>query len=114
MVLELDADDIQEEFSSEKIYINCSFSDKDECKSLGGLFDGDKKCWYIPPGININLFKKWYKKNNGKSSNEQIYINCPFKDKDECKSLGGRFDPEEKAWYIPPGINIDLFEKWLN
>nr|QBK86558.1 MAG: hypothetical protein LCMAC102_03530 [Marseillevirus LCMAC102] len=42
-----------------KIYINCSYYDKDECKSLGGEWDNDKKSWYIPKGIDSTKFKKW-------------------------------------------------------
>ena len=41
------------------IYINCSYNDKDECKSLGGKWDVNKKSWYIPNGIDSTKFKKW-------------------------------------------------------
>jgi len=42
-----------------------------------------------------------------------IYLNCPFNEKEECKSLGGKWDPEKKKWYIPDGINSDNFKKWI-
>ena len=42
-----------------------------------------------------------------------IYLNCPFNEKEECKSLGGKWDPDQKKWYIPDGINIDKFKKWI-
>ena len=42
-----------------------------------------------------------------------IYLECPFSEKDECKSLGGKWDPEKKKWYIPDGIDANKFKKWL-
>lgn len=41
------------------------------------------------------------------------YITCPYSDKDECKRYGGKWDNEKKMWYIPEGIDNELFKKWL-
>lgn len=41
------------------------------------------------------------------------YINCPYQDKDECKLYGGKWDNEKRMWYIPEGIDNELFKKWL-
>lgn len=43
----------------EKTYLNCPFEDKDECKALGGQWDGDAKKWYIPSGLDTKPFEKW-------------------------------------------------------
>lgn len=42
-----------------------------------------------------------------------IYLNCPFSEKEECKSVGGKWDPDKKKWYIPDGTNTDKFKKWI-
>ena len=42
-----------------------------------------------------------------------IYLDCPFNEKDECKSLGGKWDSEKKKWYIPDGVNASNFSKWI-
>jgi len=42
----------------------------------------------------------------------RTYLNCPFHEKDVCKSLGAKFDWDRKAWYVPAGTNIDLFARW--
>ena len=26
--------------------------------------------------------------------------------------LGAKYDGVRKAWYVPPGINVELFDKW--
>ena len=43
----------------EKTYLNCPFDDKDECKALGGRWDGDAKKWYVPAGKDTVPFAKW-------------------------------------------------------
>ena len=42
-----------------------------------------------------------------------IFLNCPFSEKDECKSLGGKWDAERKKWYVPDGIDASSFQKWI-
>ena len=41
------------------------------------------------------------------------YIECPFYEKDEAKSLGARWDPEERKWYYTDPSKKNLFKKWL-
>ena len=42
-----------------------------------------------------------------------IYLDCLFDDHEECKSLGGQWDPTSKRWYIRSGMNLSKFAKWL-
>ena len=46
-------------------------------------------------------------------SEEKIYLNCPFDEKDECKSLGGKWDGEEKKWFITDSMDSEPFSQWL-
>ena len=41
-------------------------------------------------------------------------LDCPYRDKQECKELGGKWDKEEKKWYITEDIDKSLFLKWIN
>ena len=41
------------------------------------------------------------------------YLNVPFAEKDEAKSLGAKWNPTIKKWYAPKGSNIEKFSKWL-
>ncbi len=45
-------------------------------------------------------------------SNGKVYLDCPYPDKDACKALGGRWDPEYRKWYVPAGIDPDPFRIW--
>ncbi|EOV4287847.1 zincin-like metallopeptidase domain-containing protein [Escherichia coli] len=43
---------------------------------------------------------------------ERHYINVPYKEKDEAKSLGARWDRQQQSWYMPPGVDTAPFAKW--
>jgi len=41
-------------------------------------------------------------------------LNVPFKEKDEAKSHGARWNPAAKHWYIPEGVDDAPFAKWMD
>ena len=43
---------------------------------------------------------------------ERQYINVPYKEKDEAKSLGARWDRQQQSWYVPPVIDPAPCAKW--
>ncbi|WP_347650970.1 zincin-like metallopeptidase domain-containing protein, partial [Comamonas thiooxydans] len=43
---------------------------------------------------------------------ERQYISVPFKEKDEAKQLGARWDRKEQSWYVPAGVDAAPFAKW--
>jgi hypothetical protein len=47
------------------------------------------------------------------NSKAQVYLKVPFKEKDQAKALGARFDPDAKAWYVPHGVDVNRFARWL-
>lgn len=42
----------------------------------------------------------------------RIYLAVPFKEKDEAKHQGARWDRQQQAWYVPPGIDPTPFARW--
>jgi exodeoxyribonuclease VII large subunit len=61
----------------------------------------------LPKGTNYSPAKEPTKPDLG------TYLSCTFNDKDECKSLGGKWDPNMKKWYVPQGVDTTPFKKWL-
>lgn len=41
------------------------------------------------------------------------YLITTYADKDSVKSLGARWDPARRQWYVPPGNDIAPFAVWL-
>lgn len=44
---------------------------------------------------------------------ERVYIDCPYREKDDAKSLGARWDADERLWYVPKGVDLTPFMKWI-
>lgn len=40
------------------------------------------------------------------------FIDVPFKDKNEAKALGAKWDRQEQSWYIPSGVPASAFARW--
>jgi hypothetical protein len=48
-----------------------------------------------------------------KSGGGKVFLNVPYAEKDAAKSLGARWDAGKRKWYVPPGADKALFEKWV-
>lgn len=43
----------------------------------------------------------------------KTYLAVPFKDKEKAKNLGAKFDLVRKQWYVPDGVDLAKFLRWL-
>lgn len=43
---------------------------------------------------------------------EKTFIHVPFKEKNEAKELGARWDSAAASWFVPAGVDLQPFEKW--
>jgi hypothetical protein len=43
----------------------------------------------------------------------RINLAVPFAEKDDAKRLGARWDKDRKVWYVPEGVDVSLFARWL-
>lgn len=41
------------------------------------------------------------------------FLNVPYAEKDEARALGARWNPGRKRWYVPAGVALEPFAKWL-
>jgi hypothetical protein len=57
-----------------RIYLECSFDEKDHCKSLGARWDKDKKKWFITDEMDPLLFQKWWPDRES-SSDKEYFVN---------------------------------------
>ena len=46
-------------------------------------------------------------------ADDKILINVPFKEKEEAKALGAKWDRQEQSWYIPANVDPPPFSKWM-
>lgn len=101
-------------------YIYVPFADKDQVKSLGAKWDGQEKSWFIPPGVNQEPFHQWLNSpiQAAQAVAEVVLaqantpIDVPYKEKEAARALGAKWDKAEKTWYVPEGLNLQLFTQW--
>jgi len=74
-------------------------------------------CMQVEPKQYTNI-KKNKVNNKNKSKGERIYLNVPYSDKEGVKKYGGKWDKDEKKWYIMDSIGElnkhFVMEKWGN
>lgn len=39
-------------------------------------------------------------------------IAVPYHEKDLAKTLGAKWNAVKRTWYVPPGVDINLFKRW--
>ena len=119
---------VLDQASNKKKYIDVAFKDKDEAKERGAKWDRFKTSWYIPSGVNQELFSKW----TGESEitkpvvkepklsdlkvdadQERIFLAVPFEKKEEAKEAGAKWDKTVKSWYADSNSNMEKLNKWL-
>src|SRR5271165_214344 len=54
---------------------------------------------------------KWHD-DEDENAPARTYLAVPYEDRNQVKSLGGRWDREAKAWYVPHGANSEPFRQW--
>ncbi|MFO1418096.1 MAG: exodeoxyribonuclease VII large subunit [Methylotetracoccus sp.] len=47
------------------------------------------------------------------TTTDRIYLNVPFPAKDQAKSLGARWDPVARKWYVAGSRDLTAFKPWL-
>ncbi|MDA7024230.1 MULTISPECIES: zincin-like metallopeptidase domain-containing protein [Pseudomonas] len=45
---------------------------------------------------------------------DKTYLHVPFKEKEQVRELGAKWDRQEKSWYIPADLDKEAFAHWLN
>lgn len=85
----------------EKLYLNVPFEEREWAKNEGLKFDGDGKCWYLPPGMDPLPFRSHW-----------AYLENTFPDREELKRRGCRYNRHLKKVYVPDNLDFDDFTNW--
>lgn len=46
--------------NSDKLFLDVPFAEKDSVKRLGAKWDGAMRKWYIPHGVDVKPFSRWW------------------------------------------------------
>ena len=61
--------------------------------------------------ISLQQLEKTAQASN-EPSGDRLFINVPFKQKEEAKALGAKWDRKEQSWYVPSDRDPAPFAKW--
>lgn len=45
--------------------------------------------------------------------NERVYLTVAYAEKDQAKALGARWDALARRWFVPEGLAVESFHRWL-
>ncbi|WP_419590338.1 DUF5710 domain-containing protein, partial [Thiolapillus sp.] len=96
-----------------RTYINVPYREKDEARSLGARWDRQKQSWYVPPGVNNDLFSKWTQQASQSAAQRRLYLAVPYGERGAAKAAGAKWDKAAKSWYAGPGADMDKLQRWL-
>ena len=110
-----------------KVYLDVPYHEKEQVKETGAKWDKKEKAWYVMSDQLDIVHNKWIRKDQPEQAQEQIkeavkdqsklaektFLTVDYKDKNEVKKLGAKWDKNEKAWYVPAGTDTTPFAKWI-
>jgi len=110
-----------------KVYLDVPYHEKEQVKETGAKWDKKEKSWYVMSDQLDVVHNKWIRKDQPEQAQEQVkdaiqdqaksvektFLTVDYKDKNEVKKLGAKWDKKEKSWYVPAGQDTAPFEKWI-
>lgn len=115
-----------------KTFIDVSFKEKDDAKSLGAKWDRQEQSWYIPNGVAAAPFAKWLPgptdtaavgaseagaapetpAEGQKAAQGRQYLAVPYGERVAAKVAGAAWDKAAKSWYAGPNADTAKLERW--
>lgn len=109
------------------------YAERQEAKAAGARWDKAQKVWFAPKGADLAPLARWMgtekaqpeaaKPPAGKAAEasatkpvpagDRTYLAVPFAEKNTARELGAKWDKGAKAWFVPPGVALDPFSKWM-
>ena len=101
-----------------------NLEEKKEIWRLGGKWDDENKHWFVPEGANLAPLAAWLPGKEVENdvaamglptqqAKEKTYLAVPYKDKEQAKKFGAKWDKENKLWYAPEGTDLKPLARWL-
>jgi antirestriction protein ArdC/phage/plasmid primase-like uncharacterized protein len=115
---------ISQNIAQENTPINVPFKERNEAKTLGAKWDRNEQTWYVPQGVSLDKFTKWTESKvvtvsqvasasvPEKEISERQNLAVPYKDREEAKAAGAKWDKNKKTWYAEAGADMEKLAKW--
>lgn len=112
---------LQSQSSSERVYLEVPFSEKEAAKAAGAKWDGQKKSWYAPEGSDLTQLEKWMPTESVntqqtpavKEEQQRTYLVVPYSEREAAKSAGAKWDKAQKCWYADQNSDLQQLRQYL-
>jgi putative DNA primase/helicase len=103
--------------TAQRTYISVPYREKEEAKALGARWDRAEQSWYIPHGVDSDLFTKWRTpvvENTPQilKTQQRFYLTVPYGERDAAKAAGALWDRVARSWYAGPDADLKVLERW--
>ena len=89
-----------------RFYLDVPYAEKDDAKEKGAWWDNQVRKWYVPDGVDTELFRKWFQGENPDylepevvAEEDRFYLDVDFAERAAVKKLGARWCPQKKKWW---------------
>jgi antirestriction protein ArdC/phage/plasmid primase-like uncharacterized protein len=106
------------------------YAERTEAKAAGARWDRFAKVWYAREGTDMAPLARWSPKEQTldaprtvdtagqtkvavETSADRTFLAVPYAEKDAAKTLGARWDKAARSWFVPPGVDLAAFTKWI-
>lgn len=70
--------------------------------------------WRLDRGPHLPLFlQEELVKHHARESQGKVYLTVPYKEKDQVKAAGAKWDRKVKCWYAPEDLDLKQVAAWL-
>ena len=95
-----------------RTWLTVPYSARKEAKALGASWDASEKRWYCPEGTDMAPLQRFLPVEK-RPATEKTWLTVPYREKNDAKSLGAKFDWNEKRWFAPEGADLAPLQRWL-
>lgn len=94
-----------------------NFEEKKRAWWLGAKWDDESNRFFVPKGDDLAPFAAWLPVKEAERplapAKEKTFLAVPYKEKNQAKKLGAKWDKENKLWYAPEGTDLNQLSAWL-
>ena len=113
--------------AKEKTFLNVPQDNLEEKKQvwrLGGQWDEESRRWFVSEGKNLAPLVAWLPGKEAEqniaamglpvdTAKEKTFLAVPYKEKEQAKKLGAKWDKENKLWFAPEGTDLTPLAAWM-
>ena len=117
--------------AGEYLALSVPYKDREEAKEMGVFWDDQEKSWLV--SLNharlTEVAKRWPPAPEqaavqadeanmegmpeSELARETVILEVPYKEKDQAKAAGAKFDPGIKRWLAPVGSDLGRLAQWI-